>query len=901
MKHTLEGHDLSLPAFGPYTKQYMGISHVPAANDGMRFDLSVFAGYYRRRADPPNVRFESGWHPWKAAPDLSFYSYRQELEWKDRVYCEVSFAQVQPGMSVVCAECVNNTGTPQNLVLHWMASVHYPRPSYRNFDVTGAELRLPPSAGWLSALDYEELTFAAPRANDHLTMDGMRRGEEAVPGFVTGYGLGANFGAAETSFYGMTMPCGRGDRVRYVLCAPGPLARPVLGVRYVNPSDQAAVYTLEQTGQTLTLPPCSRPALVWLPCPPAAAGRCELTLTAAGVGAARLDGFVLCEEQEAARAEIRPREACHKPEILQRKGYLILKYPHIAEYYGVVWADGVNTQLRQLLNSELDVFLRETVHDHVHDVLQGDGKGHYTNIFQRPLPLRPRSRRKLYGMVCCGRTAQQAEALCAGFLADRAAGAQRLEALRENAALPPCTPQGEAVRPGIERMAAVLLTNTVYPVYLRGGYIRHNTPGRWWDCLYTWDSGFIGMGLAVLSPRRAFECLNTYLTPPGDLHGAFVHHGSMAPTQFYLYQELRSRTGSRPLAEYAYPRLRQYYEYYTGKAGGSTTASLPGGLLRPWDYFYNSGGWDDYPAQQELHRRHAERYGAPVVTTAHAVCCARILRNAAEELGLPADAAEYEADIRRFAHTLQTTAWNESEGCFDYLLYPDGAPVPMLTEAGRSWNLGLDGLSPLFAGVCTPAQQQRLCAMLADPARYWTAVGLSTVDQSAPYYRSDGYWNGAVWMPYQWLFFKAMLDCGRADFAWQIADTALRLWQNETGESYNCCEHFMVQSGRGAGWHQFGGLSAPVMQWFESYYTPGTLTLGLQGFVHSAVWGEGRGCLRTDVTSAGGTALAVLRPGSGYSARINGAPAPLACRNGTAWELTLPAGRCIIEIGPAAS
>ena len=67
----MQSHDLSLPAWGPYTKRYSGISHVPAANDGVRFDLSVFPGMYRRRVDVPNVRFESGFHPWAAAPDLS--------------------------------------------------------------------------------------------------------------------------------------------------------------------------------------------------------------------------------------------------------------------------------------------------------------------------------------------------------------------------------------------------------------------------------------------------------------------------------------------------------------------------------------------------------------------------------------------------------------------------------------------------------------------------------------------------------------------------------------------------------------------------------------------------------------------------------------------------------------
>ncbi len=56
-------------------------------------------------------------------------------------------------------------------------------------------------------------------------------------------------------------------------------------------------------------------------------------------------------------------------------------------------------------------------------------------------------------------------------------------------------------------------------------WIRHYTPGRWWDSLYTWDSGFIGLGLAELDPDRAVDTLNAYLTAQDTEDAAFIHHG----------------------------------------------------------------------------------------------------------------------------------------------------------------------------------------------------------------------------------------------------------------------------------------------------------------------------------------------------------------------------------------
>ena len=127
-------------------------------------------------------------------------------------------------------------------------------------------------------------------------------------------------------------------------------------------------------------------------------------------------------------------------------------------------------------------------------------------------------------------------------------------------------------------MAATLLGNVVYPVYTQRSYIKHNTPGKWWDSLYTWDSGFIGLGLADLDTQRALECLNAYLTGPGA-QSAFIHHGSMVPVQFYLFLDLWNRTQSREMLEYTYPRLTKMWghlERIASGSGGSIGARGPG-------------------------------------------------------------------------------------------------------------------------------------------------------------------------------------------------------------------------------------------------------------------------------------------------------------------------------------
>jgi len=382
-------------------------------------------------------------------------------------------------------------------------------------------------------------------------------------------------------------------------------------------------------------------------------------------------------------------------------------------------------------------------------------------------------------------------------------------------------------------VAATLLTNVVYPVRTRGTWIRHSTPGRWWDSLYTWDSGFIGLGLSELDADRALDNLNAYLTEPGTEDAAFIHHGSLVPTQFYVFQALWNRTQSLPLLRYAYPRLLQYYRFLGGRLGSSTTRNLGSNLIRPWDYFYNSGGWDDYPPQVHVHLNGLRAAVTPVISTSQVIRIAKIIRNMALTLGEPTD--EYDRDIELLSDALQSYAWDEDAGYFSYVTHDDqGMPNGVLRhESGTNFNMGMDGASPLVAGVCTVEQEARLVDALMSPEKMWSRCGLSTVDQSAPYYRDDGYWNGGVWMPHQWFFWKALLDLGQTDAAHRIASTALDVWQTEVARSYNCLEHFVVRSGRGAGWHHFGGLSAPVLNWFSAYHRAGRLTVGFDTWIES--------------------------------------------------------------------
>ena len=166
----------------------------------------------------------------------------------------------------------------------------------------------------------------------------------------------------------------------------------------------------------------------------------------------------------------------------------------------------------------------------------------------------------------------------------------------------------------------------------------------------------------------------------------------------------------------------------------------------------------------------------------------------------------------------------------------DGTRPAKPGAKSTNFDMGLDGVTPLVAGITDKTQTEALLHHLFTEGELWTPYGITAVDQRAPYYRVDGYWNGTVWLPHQMILWKTMLDLGRPDLAKKIASTALENWERECRDSYNCYEHFILATGRGGGWSNFSGLSSPIINWYNAYNVPGTVSTGFGTLVTKAVW-----------------------------------------------------------------
>ncbi len=855
------------PAWGPYGKKYMGISRIADNNiaDGVRFDMTVAPTVFGGAIRVPNTTLPSGCHPWRCSPDYSFFTYRYDLEWKDKVYAEVSYVKLSDENILIRTEITNNTEFVQNCLINYFESIEYPEEKY-------CALSLPGKCEFKKALDYDTYDYADVRPWDKQNPDGMKKGEFADKHFTSGFGLGDRVGKWHMPHrYLPPFGCREGDKVTYTIDCKNNYDDAVLVIRYrtsdikyeagvmvgVNnvKGDKDAKFLLNNE-TTITLETTDELKTVQIELGKIEKGDIPIELKALGTGGAELDFLCICEKCDVDEIKTKMKKYDFVPEIETNKcsdvGYITkCKYKNTAGEY-VLRTFNDNTHFRRIETGALEDCMTSRLSNSdisFDDVTESftsafsrkhSDDGYFHNTIVHTIFVNPETTHTEYAVLSKDVTTYLTPAEYEKIYEQR----------KEEAPLTEYNKVGKKYEQSCEILKSTVLINAVYPIYKHGEYIVHHTPGKRWDCLYTWDSGFIGLGMTDYSERFARYSLDTYLSDEDNPDYAFLHHGSPVPVQMYLFLEMVKRDNDKSDLLALYPKLKLYYDFLAGKTRGSTTAKLKSGLTTTYDYFYSTSGMDDYPAQVEMMNREIRDTTAPVISSAQLIRCAKILRMTAVKTGRIEDAKTYTEDINRITDALNKYSWDGNSGYYSYVLH-DGDYNPtgkFTTESGENLNKGLDGIYPIIAGVCNTEQKNAILAHLKNEEEMLSPYGISAVDMTAGYFKVNGYWNGNVWFPHQWFIWKSMLDLGEGDFAYKIAELALNVWKREVDYSYYTFEMVNVKTGRGGWFHNFGGLSTPITMWANAYFKAGTFNTGFDTWVDRINFGKDNSNMTAEIT-----------------------------------------------------
>lgn len=860
MAHT---HDVPLPSWGPYSSDIAGIVHTADTMRGAGFHLSVFPRYYHGSAHLPTERAESFHFPWFATEDLSLYTYRFELEWKDRVYCDISYIRIHEDAYLIEIEAHNNTGAAQQLGLHYLSSMQFPTAEDGSYAVWAK----PVCEGSCFVRDGSDYSALFLTKQPPLPLLGRKQGEITGEDMVGGRALGDPFArtAGDRVEYELIRPVG--EDLQLTLRAKGHATLSLSGIA------EGEIALDSDTFTAYTLPVSADPAAY------------KLVITCAGGCGAVIDTIAVSDAPVTFAADA----PTFTPEIRRDGETLSLAYGNGHEY-GIAWR-GYDAAVRELLGSDWET-KTGTPRKAAHEYVSGNGQAHYTDLFVRPIFLSPYETRKIYSLVC--HSTAESTGLSDHFARwaemDPAVFAQKaFDKIFAN----PLPPDEYAMSQQLLRAAT--LTNIIYPFRERDGFVRRFTGAKPMQAPSPASLGLISLGLVPQSPELALEVLNSLLMPVKEDSAPFVHSGDPTPTAAYAYKALWDATHSRAFLASFYPRMQQYYRFLMGRTHASPVRQMKSGILNAFVIDPVGDEENDLPVCEEIRKRGLTARCSTNELTTHAIVFARILRHASVILGCH-DEAEYDADIASLGSALQAYAYDRRSGYFGAIIHDEmGNPEGFLrTDRFVNYNMGMDGALVLLSGICNPRQESVLSGFMMDPARMWTDCGISEVDRSASYYRRDGFRNGTARIHHQWFAFLGMLSCARIGDAFKIATTALDTWKNEVGTSYNCCDHFVLETGRGGGWHCSSDSGAPLALLYHALYTPGTVTAPPDVFVTASNFGDGYSCADLTVDAGSShrpeTSLLVSLANDDYRIMVNGNLVD-SKRTGCAIAVRIPTGR----------
>ena len=111
------------------------------------------------------------------------------------------------------------------------------------------------------------------------------------------------------------------------------------------------------------------------------------------------------------------------------------------------------------------------------------------------------------------------------------------------------------------------------------------------------------------------------------------------------------------------------------------------------------------------------------------------------------------------------------------------------------------GFLPLWAGVATKKQANELLKTMKNPNEFWRPFGIPTLTAKDEYYNPIGYWNGPVWIQWQYLVFRGLLDYGYVDEAVDLAERVMDNVVHQLKVDHNFWEFYSADDYQ-AGWHK---------------------------------------------------------------------------------------------------
>ena len=147
---------------------------------------------------------------------------------------------------------------------------------------------------------------------------------------------------------------------------------------------------------------------------------------------------------------------------------------------------------------------------------------------------------------------------------------------------------------------------------------------------------------------------------------------------------------------------------------------------------------------------------------------AKSLAKMARALGKKQEANHWQKEAEQRSVKINQTFWDEETGFYYHVDKRDN-DFTFKTKNDLK-RQEIIGFLPLWAGIASKAQARRLLQTLTDTNKFWRKFGVPSLAANDPYYNPQGYWNGPVWVEWNYLIMVGLLNYGYNDLARALVD-----------------------------------------------------------------------------------------------------------------------------------
>ena len=147
-----------------------------------------------------------------------------------------------------------------------------------------------------------------------------------------------------------------------------------------------------------------------------------------------------------------------------------------------------------------------------------------------------------------------------------------------------------------------------------------------------------------------------------------------------------------------------------------------------------------------------------------------------EEIGDKENAAYFKGVHESVKEKINTLLWHEEDGMYYDRLF-DGT----LTRVASPFSF-----LPMFAGLCSQEQADKIVKAMTDETRFWTAMPVATMPKDSEYFDVD-MWRGCSWLNINYFLIVGLRKYGYTAIAEELRERTLQSvnkWYEETGSIF---------------------------------------------------------------------------------------------------------------------